>query len=201
MGTTKRPTPHLSKTYDEYWPDSFVFTARAAKLGLEQFRQDVEIVAGGPGRYVSVGENFTAETMGPSRFARFHVPVYRELLPILQRAGKIAGTHFDGKLASCKELIADSPIDLIESLTPPPEGDMTPAEARGALGQKLFWANINISNYTLPPAELRKVVLQGVADGSVDGRLFAYEISEDLPANWEEAIPVVLDALKETMMS
>ena len=143
-------------------------------------------------------ENFTAETMGPRRFARYHLPVYQELFGVLHQAGKIAGTHYDGKLSSCKDLIAQAPIDVIESLTPPPEGDMTLAQCRAAWPNKRFWSNINIGKYQLPPDKLRQAVLEGVAEGAVNGSLFAYEISEDMPANWETAIPVVLDALNET---
>ncbi len=165
---------------------------------LQQFRRIIEIVAGGPGRFVSVLENFTAETMGPNRFREFLLPVYEELYPQLHAAGKIVGNHYDGKIASCAEMIAASPIDLMESLTPPPEGDLTMAQARAKLPDKLFWANVNVSHYALPPAQLRQVVLDMVTDGSVNGRKLALEVSEHLPANWYDSMPVVLDALRET---
>jgi hypothetical protein len=165
---------------------------------LKQFRRMMEIVAAGPGKVVGVLENFTAETLGPERFARFHVPVYREIFPLLQASGKIVAAHFDGKLAACKALIADAPINLIESLTPPPEGDLTLKEARVAWPGKLFWSNINVGVWALPPAQLRREILRRVEEGSDHGARLAFEISEDLPANWEQAIPVVLDALRET---
>jgi hypothetical protein len=173
-----------------------VLTLYRTQLNL--FRRMAEIVAAGPGKMVSVLENFTAETMGPGRFGRFHVPVYRELFPAIRRAGKIVGVHFDGKLSSCKGLIAAAPIDMIESLTPPPEGDLTLGEARAAWPEKLFWSNINVGAWKLPPAELREEVLLRVREGSSGGRRLAFEISEDLPENWEQSIPVVLDALEET---
>ena len=164
---------------------------------LRRYRRIVEFVAAGPGKMVSVGENFSADTMGPARFAQFHVPIYEELFPVIQQSGKIVGTHFDGKLASCRDLIARSPIDLIESLTPPPEGDLTLKDARAAWPRKLFWSNINVGAWGLPPAQLKAEVLRRVADGSDHGARLAFEISEDRPANWEQAIPVVLDALDE----
>lgn len=165
---------------------------------LRQYRRIVEIVAAGPGRMVDVLENFTAEQLGPARFAEFHVPVYRELFPALRQAGKIVGTHFDGKLSSCAELIAASPIDLIESLTPPPEGDLTLAQARAAWPDKLFHSNINVGTWELPPEALRRELHRRVAEGSVGGARLAFEISEDRPANYEQAIPVALEALRET---
>jgi hypothetical protein len=165
---------------------------------LTKFRRAVHLVADGPGRFVSVLENFTAETLGPKRYAQLLLPVYQELFPLLHQSGKIVGTHYDGKLASCKELVGQAPIDLIESLTPPPEGDMTLAQARAEWPDKLFWSNINVACYDLPPEQLRALVLDRVAQAAPDGRRLAFEVSEQYPDNWKESIPVVLDALRET---
>lgn len=161
------------------------------------FTKKVEIMADGPGRFVSVLENFTAETMGPVRYRQYHMPVYEQLFPILQNSGKIVGTHYDGKLDSCKELIAKAPIDLIESLTPPPEGDMTLKQCRSVWPTKLFWSNINVSNYYLPPKELKELVRNLVKQAAPDGKQLAFEVSEQYPDNWKQSIPVVLEALNE----
>ena len=155
----------------------------AALLG--NFRRIVEIVARGPGRYLSNLENFTADTLGPRRYQEFLLPVYEEFFPMLHAAGKIIGCHYDGRLANCRRHIAGAPIDLIESLTPPPEGDLTLAQARAAWPDKLFWSNINVGCYELPPPELEALVLQRVAEGAPDGRRFAFEVSEQYPANWQ----------------
>jgi len=165
---------------------------------LDKFRQTVELAARAPGRFVSNLENFTADSLGPSRYAQFLLPVYEECLPILHDAGKIVGCHYDGRTASCRDHIASSPIDLIESLTEPHEGDQTLSEARAAWPDKLFWSNIRVGDYELEPAALRAKVLSMVEAGSVDGRLLAFEVSEQYPANWKDSMPVVLDALRET---
>jgi len=165
---------------------------------LRDFRQRVEIVAKGPGRYVACLENFTAESLGPQRYAEFLLPVYEECFPVLQAAGKVVGCHYDGRTSACKELIARAPIDVIESLTEPNEGDMTLAECRAAWPDKLFWCNIRVGDYQLPPAQLKQKVLDLVRQAAPDGRKLAFEVSEQYPANWKESISVVLDALKET---
>jgi hypothetical protein len=161
------------------------------------FRRAVEITAEGPGKYVSVLENFTAETMGPERFRQFLLPVYQEFFPELHRNGKIVGVHYDGRLAACKDLISGAPIDLIESLTLPPEGDMSPAECREAWPNKRFWSNINLGVYALPQDELRRAVLDRVEKEAVNGRLLAFEVSENIPDNWRESLPVVMETLEE----
>lgn len=164
---------------------------------LRNFRKVVEITADGPGKYVSSLENFTAETMGPARFERFHMPVYRECFPVLHQAGKIVGTHYDGKLASVKQQIANAPMDLIESLTTPPEGDMSLTECRAAWPKKLFWSNINVSSFDLPRADIKAVIRDMIRQAAPDGRRLAFEISEDLPHNWKESVGVVIEALHE----
>jgi hypothetical protein len=164
----------------------------------EQFNQICEITAGGPGRFVANLESFSADTLGPKRFKEYVLSVYEHDFPALRSAGKIVGCHFDGKTASCKDLIRNAPIDLIESLTPPPEGDQTLAEARHNWPDLLFWANINVSSYNLPPRQLKDTVLDLVSQAAQDGRKLAFEISEHCPVNWKESIPVVLEALKET---
>lgn len=168
---------------------------------LNNFRKSVEIVAQGEPRYVESYENFTSETLGPDRYRDFLLPVYRECFPILEEAGKIVGVHYDGRIASCKGLVAQAPIDVIESFTTPPEGDMSLAEAREAWPGKRIWCNINVSDYALPPAELRRRVLHAVQEGAADGRGLAFEVSEHLPRNWRESMPVVLEALRETRSS
>lgn len=165
---------------------------------LDNFRRMVEITAQGTARYVTCIENFTAETIGPACYRDCLLPVYKECFPVLQSAGKIVSTHYDGKIASCKDLVAEAPIDMIESFTTPPEGDMTLREARTAWPDKLIWSNINVAAYDLAPAALRQKVLSSVEDGAPDGRGLAFEVSEDLPGNWRESLPVVLDALRET---
>ena len=165
---------------------------------LQNFRRTVDLVAEGPGRYICVLENFSAEMIGPARFKSLLLPVYRTLFPILQSAGKIVGTHYDGRLAVCRELIAGAPIDVIESLTPPPDGNMTLGEARAAWPDKLFWSNINISCYELPPDDLRQLVFDRIAQAAPDGRRLAFEVSEQSPANWRKSMRTVLEALRET---
>jgi hypothetical protein len=164
---------------------------------LDVLRRKVALAAEGPGRFVSVLENFTADSLGPVRYRQLLLPVYQELFPILQSAGKIVGTHYDGQLSACKKLIAQAPIDLIESLTPMPEGDMSLAEARLAWPDKLFWSNVNVALYYLPPEELKQVVWQRIGEAAPDGRRLAFEVSEQYPDNWFESVGTVLDALEE----
>lgn len=183
---------HFTFHLAEGFPELFAL-AEALMDGLVK---ECEIVAAGPGRYVSLPENFTAEHWGPRRFARHHMPVYERILPILHSGGKRVYPHLDGKLGCVADLLAETAFDGVESLTEPPEGDVTYAQARAAWPDKFIWANINVSLYDLPPQALKSRVQEMACQASADGRLLAFEISEDLPQNWRESIPIVLEALE-----
>ncbi len=161
------------------------------------YRQRVDIAAQASGRFVHFGENFNADAIGPARYEEFILPVYEECIAILHAAGKVVGAHYDGRTASCAEVIGRSPLDLVESFTEPPEGDQTLAQARANWPDKLIWCNVGLSNYQLPPDQLRKTVQSMAAAGAPDGRRLAFEVSENLPDNWQESMPVVLEALAE----
>ena len=164
---------------------------------LDNLVRTCEIAAAGPGRYVQLLENLTAESWGPKRFAEFHLPVYEKILPILHAGGKKVYVHYDGRLACLAELIGRTQIDGIESLTMPPEGDLTYTEARNAWPDKFLWANIRVSDYLLQTEQLRKQIRNLTDQAAPDRRLLAFEISEDRPENWRESIPAVLETLKD----
>jgi hypothetical protein len=54
---------------------------------------------------------------------------------------------------------------------------------------------VAVGLYSLPPGKLREAVLAKSARGGKKG--VAFEISEDLPVNWQETIPIVLKTLNE----
>lgn len=158
------------------------------------FRQELEIVAKGPGRFVKSFENLTIGMLGPARYGDLLMPIYREFFPTLIDAGKRVFVHYDGALSVIADQIAQAPFHGIESLTEPPEGDLTYDRCRAAWPDKAFWGNINVGLYGLPAEELaREVAAKRERAGK---RGVAFEISEDLPGSWETSIPVVLDTLE-----
>ncbi len=75
---------------------------------------------------------------------------------------------------------------------------MTFAKARAAWPELMLWGNFNVGLYDLPPDELRAVVHERTRAAAPDGRYLIMEVSEDLPLNWRQSLPVVLAALAET---
>jgi len=161
------------------------------KLVLEWNR----LIATGPGRFVKWNENLSIRMLGPRWYAELLLPVYEEAVPILEAGGKRLMVHYDGELRAIADQIATAPFHIVQSLTEPPEGDMMLDECRAAWPDKAFWSNINLDLYYLPQDELRQAI---VAKRERAGkRALAFEISEDVPENWAESVPVVLRTLQE----
>lgn len=159
------------------------------------FLQETELVAKGPGRFVKWLENLTISMLGPQRYSDLLVSQYETCVPILEAADKRVMVHYDGALSVIADRIAAAPFHMIESLTEPPEGDMTYDQCRLAWPDKVFWANINVDLYSQPEEVLRQAVID--KRQRAGKQALAFEISEDLPANWRETIPVVLETLKD----
>jgi hypothetical protein len=159
------------------------------------FMEETRLIAAGPGRFVRWLENLTISTLGPRRYEKLLLPIYQEAAPVLEAAGKRVMVHYDGALKVIRDQIARAPFHVIESLTEPPEGDLTYAECRAAWPDKGFWGNLNLDLYALPPEQLAEAV--AAKRERAGKRALAFEISEDVPANWRAAVPVVLETLEE----
>jgi hypothetical protein len=159
---------------------------------LCEFREAVNTKA----PIIKLWDNLSIETMGPRLFRKHLVPFYEKVFEILEGTDKKLITHYDGKLKCIAEDIAKLPIDGIDSLTPPPEGDMTIAETRQAWPDKFFWLHPTLSWFSLPLEELKTNVRQMVQDAGPTR--FCLEISEDCPPNWDKTIPAVLEALNDS---
>lgn len=161
----------------------------------KKFIEETQIIAAGPGRFIKWFENLTISMLGPQRYNDLLMSVYKQTIPLLEQSGKRVFVHYDGALNVIADQIAAAPFHGIESLTEPPEGDMTYDQCRAAWPDKVFWANINLDCYNLPPEALRaEVIAKRTRAGK---RAFAFEVSEDLPANWQQSFPVVLQTLEE----
>jgi hypothetical protein len=114
-------------------------------------------------------------------------------VPILEAGGKRVMVHYDGALSIIADQIAAAPFHMVESLTEPPEGDMHYEDCRAAWPDKVLWANINIGLYAEPADVFREAVADKLHRAGA--RALAFELSEDLPSNWSERIPMILDVL------
>jgi hypothetical protein len=161
------------------------------KLFLEVNRA----IAAGPGGFVTWCEQLTIDLLGPRRYAEWLMPVYEQAVPLHERTGKRVLVQYDGRLKAAADQIARARFHVVEMLTEPPEGDMKLDECRAAWPDKVLWVNINVGLYRLPPAELRQAIV--ALRQRAGKRALALAIAEDIPENWRESVPVVLQTLQE----
>lgn len=159
-------------------------------IKLEEIRRAAEA----PAAQIKLWENLSIETLGPAHYRRHLVPLYRQILDILQAAGKRLLVHYDGQLRLIADDIAALDIDGIDSFTEPPEGDMTVAEARAAWPEKFLWLHPNLEWYRLPTERLAENIRR-IAHDAGPSR-FCLMISEDIPPQWEKTVPAVLRVLQ-----
>ena len=160
------------------------------ELTLRKLREAIKT----PAHYIKLWENLAIEMIGPRHYRRQIVPMYRQILDILNPAGKRLIVHYDGKLRVIADDIAQLDLD-IDSLTPAPEGDMSVAEARACWPNKFLWLHPPLGWFHEPGPVLGEHVCQMARDAGP--RRYCLMISEDVPPRWEEQVPVVLDALRE----
>jgi len=159
-------------------------------LKLREFRAALET----PARQIKLWENLSIETLGPTRYRRHLVPLYEQIFALLDGTGRKLQVHYDGQLSAIAGDVARLPFDGLDSLTPPPEGDMTTAEARRRWPDKFLWLHPSLTWYRLPAQELAGLVRQMVRDAGP--RRFCLMISEEVPPDWQRTVPLVLEALE-----
>ena len=157
-------------------------------LTLEKFREAVKT----PARYIKLWENLSIDMLGVRAYREQVVPLYRKILDVLEPAGKELLVHYDGKLRVIAGDIAKLPLQ-IDSFTPPPEGDMTASEARAAWPDAFLWLHPPLGWYQEPRRALVERIRQMARDAGPSR--YCLMISEDVPPDWQQTIPAVLETL------
>jgi hypothetical protein len=198
--TPLRRTPLLEVQVDFAGPERFALDMAdevpellellelLAELTLQKFREGVKT----PARHIKLWENLTIEMLGPANYRRWLVPLYRQILDIVLRADKRLLVHYDGKLKAIAPDIAALDFE-IDSFTPPPDGDMLVSEARAAWPDKFLWLHPPLGWFRDPQTVLVERIRQMARDAGP--RRFCLMISEEVPENWQQHVPAVLEAL------
>lgn len=156
--------------------------------------REFEVMATMPVSHIKLWENLSIETMGPSLYRKHLVPVYERILGIASGSGQRLCVHYDGKLRVIAEDIRRLPFDGLDSVTPPPEGDLSTAEARELWPDKFLWLHPSLGWYRQPEEKLVGNVLQMAEDAGPTR--YCLMISEEVPDDWERTIPLILRALR-----
>jgi hypothetical protein len=118
-----------------------------------------EIAAKSPAPIALCGDNIDGVLVNPNLFRQYFMPEYEKQARVLHEHGKLMAVHMDGRVGVLKELIAKTPIDIIEALHPIPMGDLPIREALSLWKDKVIWLGFPGSVYELKPPPTREFVL------------------------------------------
>ncbi|MFC2017806.1 uroporphyrinogen decarboxylase family protein [Chloroflexota bacterium] len=152
-----------------------------------------EFAADCPAKYLVIQENMSDMT-SPRYYREYCLPIYEIYAKHLHGTGKVLGAHMDGPLGKLKKEIAESPINVIDSLSVPPTGDVSLTEVREIWPDKMVFMNTAAHLSWAEPAKVREFY-KALAEewGSKKGLLL--ELCEHLPLETVEAhMSAALDA-------
>jgi len=166
------------------------------ELLAAQARQIFEIAYRSPAPFVDFPDNITAPTIGPHRFSQYCIPYYNALADMLAERGAPVFVHMDGDLRPLWDLIAESKVGGIDSLSPAPEND-TPIAAAVAMWPRMrLFVNYPSSVHLRPADEVRAVADDILQAAGHTGRL-QIQISENVPLYaWRTSLPAIADAVE-----
>jgi hypothetical protein len=142
-----------------------------------------EIVARSPARIVMHGDNVDGQLVTPKLFTRYFMPTYEQQAQALHPQGKLLAVHMDGRINNLKHLIAQTPIDIVEALHPPPMGDLPLGEALALWPNKAVWVGFPGAIYELGPEETRQYTLDLLREAGSGERLVIQMSTENLVSN------------------
>ncbi len=130
-----------------------------------------EITAKSPAKVALCGDNVDGFLVSPKQFEKFFMPEYEKQAKVMHENGKLMAVHMDGRLRSLKDLIAQTPIDIVEAVHPPPMGDLPIGEALDAWKDKTLWLGYPASVFEEGPKATIKHALDLLRDVGTGERL------------------------------
>ncbi|MCM8829383.1 MAG: hypothetical protein NC824_00040 [Candidatus Omnitrophica bacterium] len=130
-----------------------------------------------PGRLWRIyGSEYASEPyLPPYLYDEYVVGYTGEMVRIIQKYGGYARIHSHGRLKNILPLLKKMKIDGLDPCEPPPQGDVTLAEIKRAIGKEtVLLGNIEVTDIeNLPKEEFEKKVITALREGTEgEGRGF-----------------------------
>ena len=107
----------------------------------ENHKKMYDVVAASPADYVLYGGNVVPEMLGRDRVRDCVCPRWNAFADRLHERGKKIGVHLDANNKLILDAVGASRLDFVEAFTPPPDCNVSVAEARAAWPEKRLWTN------------------------------------------------------------
>ena len=162
------------------YPDLVEDLYRAISKSRERM---YEIVAASPAPAVMCGENIDGFLVNPKLFEKYFMPEFEKQAAVLHKQGKLMAVHMDGRVAVLKDLIAQTPIDIIEAFHPPPMGDLSLGEALKLWKDKVIWVGFPGSVYQFGPKATKRYTVGLLREIGSGERVVVTMSTENLVSN------------------
>ena len=163
----------------------------------ENHKKMYEVVAASPADYVLYGGNVVPEMLGPDRVRDYVCPCWNAFADQLHDRGQKIGVHLDANNRLILDVVRNSKLDFVEAFTPPPDCNVSVAEARAAWPGKRLWINFPSSVHLQSEDTIREATLE-IHRQAGDRQGFLMGVTEDIPREHiERSVTVILDTLKE----
>ena len=160
-------------------------------------RRMYSVVADSPAEYVLYGGNIVPAMLGPERVRDYVIPRWNEFADQLHEKGKKLGVHLDADNTLIADYIADSRLDFIEALTPPPDCPISVVEARRLWPDKKLWINFPGSVFLGSCERIRQATFD-ILEQAGDRKGFLMGVTEDVPAEHiVRGFSTILDAIRD----
>jgi hypothetical protein len=119
--------------------DDREFFAELMALGHEQQMAEIRVAlaAGVKDIFLNWYYNSMSTGWSPVFWQDFFAPQLREACDAIRAAGGLAIYYDDGKCMAILDLLAEAGIDVLQTLTPPPVGDVDLAEVKRRIGDRV----------------------------------------------------------------
>ena len=177
------------------YPDLVEDLCRAISRSREPL---YEIAARSPAPIALCGDNVDGQLVVPRLFEKYFMPEYEKQASVLHARGKLMAVHMDGRLAALKDLIARTPVDVVEAFHPEPMGDLPLAEALAAWPDKAIWVGFPGGVYALGPRATRERAIDLLREAGPGDRLALEMSTENLVSN--ETLIALTSVLEEARL-
>jgi len=164
---------------------------------IENQRKVFQLVPKAEIPYIVIPDNITAPPIGEKYFRQYCLPLYRELVGIAGERGIPVYAHLDGDLKPLWKAIGESGLRGIDSFSPPPDNDTSPAEAVAMWPEMRLLVNFPSSVHLREPDAIYQRAMEILQEAGHTGRL-QIQISENVPPGmWRKSYPQIVKAIRD----
>ena len=120
--------------------------------------------------WIGGSEQCTPPMMGPRDYDAFVLPFEGEIYRLWHEGGGFVHLHCHGKVGTMFDRMVEMGADCIDPMEPPPDGDLTLADARArAAGRTTLMGNIEFHRLEYAsPSEIDELVHRAIDEGGPD---------------------------------